>query len=423
MTRTPSLTPASKRAIDALLEAAVTSREVNAPTAVVATADEILYFSARGERVYGKPELGTIDDQTVLQLFSCTKLITSVAVLQLVDAGKLTLDDPAVVDKYLPDLTSQPILQKWTKDDPPQPVLVPRRNPITVRQLLSHTGGVGYPFLSPELQRYLDANGIPYFMKTDGGTRAFKVPLIAEPGTRWAYGLSLDWAGILVERVTGLKLDAYFKQHIFDPLGLKLDFYATPEQRKRWQAPTVRPKSLKGKLVVWRGLRDLPSRDQPIAQLAGGAGIVGTAKDYVGFLQGVLRSRDGRGIISPAGYAELFKSSLPASTTPEGEQMRNDLRVMCTFLSFVDDAMLEDNGLDHSVGLVINTSDSAWGRKAGSGTWGGAAKTDYWIDPTSGIIAYCGVQINTDTPDLPFHELHQKFERAVYDGLQIKSTL
>lgn len=329
----------------------------------------------------------------MLQLFSCTKLITSVAVLQLVDAGKLTLDDPAIVDKYLPDLMSQPILLKWTKDDPPQPVFAPRRNRITVRQLVSHTGGVGYPFLVPDLQRYLDANGLPDFLKADGGMAAFKLPLIAEPGTRWAYGFGLDWAGVLIERLTGLKLDAYFKQHIFEPLGLKLDFYATPEEKERWQLPAVRPKSLKGKLVVWRGLRPLPTRDKPIAQFAGGAGIVGTAKDYVGFLQGVLRSREGRGIISPAGYAELFKSSLPAPTTPEGEQMRNDLRMMCTFLGFVHDSMLEDGGIDHSVGLVINTFDSAWGRKAGSGTWGGAARTDYWIDPTSGIIVgarWCG---------------------------------
>ncbi|KAL1409452.1 hypothetical protein Q8F55_003435 [Vanrija albida] len=418
-----TLSPASKRAIDALLDDAVKSREVNAPTVGVATADEILYFAAKGERVYGKPELGQINDETVLQLFSCTKLITSVAVLQLVDRGVVTLDDPAVVEKHLPDLCSQPVLIKWTKDDPPKPVLEPRRNPITLRRLLSHTAGVGYPFLSPVLQRWLDANGIPYFLKTDAGLRAFAVPLVAEPGTRWAYGLGLDWAGILVERVTGQTLEEYFKQHIFDPLGLKLSFYATPEQRARWQAPTVRPKSLDGKLVVWRGLRDMPSREQPIAQLAGGAGILGTAKDYIGFLQGVLRSREGRGIISPAGYAELFRSSLAPVATDEGRQMRADLQLMCTFLSFVDDAMLEDGGLDHSVGLVINTSDSAHGRKAGSGTWGGAAKTDYWIDPVSGIIGFCGVQINTDTPDIPFHELHQKFERAVYDGLQVKAAL
>ncbi|TXT06151.1 hypothetical protein VHUM_03624 [Vanrija humicola] len=418
-----SLTPESRRALDTLLETAAASRDVNAPTAIVATADEILYFGAKGERVYGKPELGEVNDETVLQLFSCTKLITAVAVLQLVDSRVFSLDDPAAVHKYLPDLLSLPILVKWTKDDPPKPVLVPRRNPITVRQLLSHTAGLGYPFFSPHLQRYLSVNNIPNFMEPDSGMDGFNIPLIAQPGTRWAYSLSVDWAGILVERATGQTLNEYFKQNIFDPLGLKLSFYATPEQKELWQAPTYRPRNLNGKLVVFPGRHDLPSHDKPIAQLAGGSGIVGTAKDYVRFLQAVLRSRDGRGIISRASYAELFKSSLPAFGTPEGEQMRNDLRMVCSFLSFVDDAMLEDNGLDHSVGFVINTSDSAWGRKAGSGTWGGAAKTDYWIDPTSGIIGFCGVQINTVLPDLPFHALHQKFERAVYDGLQVKAAL
>ncbi|TXT06157.1 hypothetical protein VHUM_03630 [Vanrija humicola] len=404
----------------------VDSREVNALTFAVSDAEGELYFNCAGERVFGEPDRGQVDDRTMFQLFSCTKLVTSVACLLLVDQGVISLDNPAVIDHYLPEVACQPVLRGYASDAPGSEILEPRTTPLTLRHILSHTSGLAYGLFSPVLERWMkerESYSRHFFDDADGGVSGqVGIPLVANPGERFVYGIGIDWAGILVERASGLRLDEFFQKNIFTPLGLHdLVWYADNVVRSRLQQACGR---LEGKLVHSTGIRTIVGPEKKIKQLAGGGGLLGTAKDYLAFLRAILRSAQPGGLLTPESYAELFKNSLPPrspSTTAYA-----DLASVVYSQPYSDDNMCANDGqgLAHSIGLTINMVDSSHGRKAGSGTWGGACKTDYWIDPTTGIVAMCFAQIFAPAPEPPakepFNVAHEAFERAVYDAIEAK---
>ncbi|EPQ32417.1 uncharacterized protein PFL1_00613 [Pseudozyma flocculosa PF-1] len=150
-----------------------------------------------------------VTTETPFWIASCTKLVTVIALLQLVEQGKVDLDSPA--DKYVPGITK---LQVIEADGSLRP---PKRQP-TVRELASHTSGQTYPFFNEAVDAYCAKNGIDAFGCAKSSIEA---PMIADPGTRWEYGSSIDWCGQIVEAVSGQDLDGYFKEHIFKPLGIK----------------------------------------------------------------------------------------------------------------------------------------------------------------------------------------------------------
>ncbi|KAL1409435.1 hypothetical protein Q8F55_003418 [Vanrija albida] len=420
-----AFTPDDRARLDAILHEAVDSRQVNALTLAVSDAEGELYFKCAGERVFGEPEKGEVDDRTMFQLFSCTKLVTSVACLQLCDRGVLSLDNPAVIDHYLPEVACQPVLRGYASDAPGSEILEPRTVPMTLRHLLSHSSGLAYGLFSPVLERWMnerDRYSRHFFDDDDGGVSGhIGVPLVSNPGERFVYGIGIDWAGIMVERASGLTLEEYFQQNIFTPLGLHdLVWFTNDDVRSRLQQACGR---VGGELVHSNGIRALVEREKGIKQLAGGGGLIGTAKDYLTFLRAILRSAQPGGLLTPESYAELFANSLPPRDQTTGYA---DLASVVYTQPYSDDNMCANGGqgLAHSVGLTINTVDSVHGRKAGSGTWGGACKTDYWIDPATGIIGMCFAQIFAPAPEPPatepFNVAHEKFERAVYDAIEAK---
>lgn len=319
----------------------------------------------------------------VYQLYSMTKLVTAVAALQLVDEGKLQIDDPEVIEQTLPELAALPIL---SYDADGKEVLTARKNPITLRRLLSHTSGLGYTLFDPRYVRWMKDHGKApgQFMSADGGLGALEIPLLFEPGTSFVYGVGIDWTGVLVERLSGLSLEDYFQQRIFKPLGIKsVTFNLTQEYIDGLQAVTDRDAD--GKLHLAGSLRQVVPHK--MKQYHGGDGLYGTAKDYVRFLQGVLASAKPGGLVSPESYKWLFTNVLPER---EGTTVYEGLTGFLSLLP-VDRTLLADTGkaLGYSLSLQLNNVDSAYGRKAGSASWGGAAKTLYWIDPASGIIVSC----------------------------------
>jgi len=309
-----------------------------------------------------------------------TKLVVVVSILQQVEKGVLSLDDAAQVEKYAPELLKLPILTGF--DDAGKPTYTERKNPITLRMLLTHTAGLGYDFLSPELTRWRQATGHPAIWENEAGIKAYELPLLFEPGTKYAYSVAIDWAGIILERATGSTLEAYFKKNIFEPLGIKtISFLVDSEGEKRMQVMSGRDLQT-DKLIPSPGARQQSTK---IAQLSGGAGLVGTLKDYLRFLQGVLAGGSDKGspIISKKSFDELFTSSLPKRG--ENNTCHADLTFIMAILGFSDPALVQSASFEQSVGFPINTADSANGRKAGTGSWLGAAKTYYWIDPATGI--------------------------------------
>ncbi|WOO79171.1 Acyltransferase LovD [Vanrija pseudolonga] len=406
-THAPRVADTGAAALDALLERTVANRDLPAVTfGVIGASGAPIYFAARGEKALGDAAKGQIDETTYLELYSQTKLMVAVAVLQLVDRGVLNLDDTAVVEKHAPELLAQKVL---SYDDAGNEVLSPLTGKLTLRTLLTHTSGLAYGFDSPALAKWEAAHKPATSYNPESGVAGFTRPFVFQPGTNWTYSIGIDWAGIILERVTGQSLEEYFTQHIFAPLGLKdLTFYITEANAPRFQVVQTRTES------GWEPAK-FSYRDRTpgvrYKQLSGGGGLVGTAKDYLLFLQAILAAKEhSNAVVSKAAYDELFRDSLTA-----------DVRAKLN--ARPDKALKQIPGgpaaLSWSVGLELNLTDGEFGRKKGSGYWGGAAKTSFWLDPASGIAAVFGTQIlGAAFADLGFKAVKDEFERTLYDALE-----
>lgn len=367
--KTPTLSAETKQKLDSILKENVDSHEIPASTFAVATADpkaDPIYFNAYGDRVFGDASKGQIDEDTVLQLMSMTKLVVSVAALQLVAAGKLSLDDPEIINKHLPELLTLKIIK--SADD----AGTERQKPITLRHLLTHTNGTGYDVMVPLLGEWAKKHGHAGVFESNATVKTFELPLIFEPGTAWNYSLGLDWGGILIERVTGQSLDEYFKEHIFGPLGAEtLTFIPGDKHYKNLQQVVTR--DAEKKLVVFPGIRET-APEKVKGQASGGAGLYGTSRDYLRFLQGILRSQQPGGILPPDLTKLLFSNQLPEA--PKGTfKGQYDF---ANLIPHIDPALVANGQLTHSLGGFLTEADSKWGRKAGTMHWEGIYKSFYW---------------------------------------------
>src|ERR1700738_920550 len=212
--------------VDAALGRAVEAKEVPGVVALAATDNGILYEGACGLRDVVDGPAMTRD--SVFRIASMTKAVTSVAAMQLVEQGKLQLDDS--IGNVLPELAAPQVLEGF--DAAGAPRLRPARRPITLRHLLTHTAGFGHEMLSPDLIRYVSVTATP--PTSTGKLASLRLPLLFDPGDRWEYGINTDWVGRTVEAVSGHSLDAYFGEHIFAPLGTTdTGFVPSAEQLSR----------------------------------------------------------------------------------------------------------------------------------------------------------------------------------------------
>lgn len=289
-----------------------------------------------------------------------------------------SLDDPDLLDQHIPEISKQDILVSYTDEGPSgKPVYVPRKTRITLRMLLSHTAGLGYAERNTMIKRWQDDHGVGYQSK---GYKMVLGPLVYEPRTRWRYGTGVDWAGILLERITGDTLGAWFQNNIFQPLGItSITFEGTEETEANMMTMCYRKPEDGGKITLPPphmrppgGYNGIKRNIQEKGRHNGGGGLMGTARDYLRFLRGILASRDappGTGLISRAMFDELFKSSLP----PRGPDNKcyADCAKSMLFGTFTDPSHTANDGqhLAHSVGFMLNTADSIHGRRAFSGTW------------------------------------------------------
>ena len=240
---------AVRTVMDDVLEQAVTAGRVPGVVAMAANADGPLYEGAFGKRTFGGDVDMTLD--TVFFLASMTKVVTCVAAMQQVERGNVDLDEP--IARVLPELAAPNVLEGF--DASGAPILRPASRPITLRQLLSHSSGFAYDTWNGEIRRYMQQAGVPSI-----GTcklAALHNVLASEPGTRWEYGIGIDWAGQVVERLSGLDLNQYFAENILQPLGMSDTGFllrpgpARPQGRR---APADRPH-----LVRRPGPRDEPA--------------------------------------------------------------------------------------------------------------------------------------------------------------------
>ena len=330
----------------------------------------------------------------MFQLASMTKAIVSVAAMQLVEAGKLSLDAP--IGDLLPDLADPQVITGFAADGSVQ--TRPAARPITLRHLLTHTSGMGYDFVHADMAQARGPGGPP----PPGTMDSIRTPLLFDPGDGWAYGISTDWVGLAVEAASGQRLDAYVAAHITGPLGMTETVFAVDAGMKaRLVANMARGPD--GAVVpfpinIGGGAGEF---------ISGGGGMNGTAADYMRFVRMLLNggSLDGAVILKPETVAEMGRNQI------------GDLRagVMETTMPALS-ARVEwfpEMTAGWGLGFLINPEQGADGRAAGSLAWAGICNTYYWIDPANDVAAVLLMQL------LPFGDpgalaVLAAFERAVY---------
>ncbi|KLT44390.1 beta-lactamase/transpeptidase-like protein [Cutaneotrichosporon oleaginosum] len=388
VTPKPHLSAEGKAKLDALLDAKVAEKKIPAIFFGASTADGEIYYNAKGDKVHGEPDKGQVDENTTVQLFSQTKFLTSLACIQLWEKGLVDFDDEELIKKHLPELVEQPVLEGFEADGTPR--LVPRTTPLTLRRLLTHTSGLSYSFLTPELiGRWQVMNKKPGFLDKNVGIEALVEPLTFQPGTRYGYGIGIDWAGVLVMRITGQKLGAYFDEHIFGPCGVKnISFYPTKEIKANLMQLCGRDATPERNLIHTAGFRDVPALEpEDIGLHMGGAGLIGSPREYMTILRHVLQCKDKDGLIKQSTYPMLFENALPPREK-EGKSHTcyRDLGGIISLLGDTEVKFASGEKTHHSLALCVNDDDSENGRKKGTAFWGGIAKTKFWIDPATGIV-------------------------------------
>ena len=379
--------------IDAVLESAVDSGRIPGVIAVAATSDGIIYQGTAGDRDMSSDSEMTFD--TIVQIASMTKAVTSVAVMQLVEQGEIELDQP--VSGYLPRLAGVEVLERFDVDN--QPILRAAKSPVTIRQLLTHTSGYVYEIWNGDAARYVaSGNAASVF---DGGDDFIDAPLFFDPGTKWEYGISTDILGVLVEVISGQSLDDYFREHIFSPLGMPDTYFILPEE-KLPRLATVYAKSSDGVLTP------IPYSRPSEEFFSGGGGLRSTAGDYIRFLRALLNEGELDGVrILGAATVDLM-----------AQNHIGDLEAADSVISLApglsnDFDFMPESEDKFGLGFLINSEPIPGGRSAGSLAWAGLYNTYFWIDREQNV---CGVLI---TQILPFYDadvvgLFNRFETAVY---------
>lgn len=382
--------------IDRVLAAAIDRGDVPGAVAMAATADGMLYEGAFGRRAV--PDGAAMTADSVFWIASMTKAITSTAAMQLVEQGRLSLDGP--IAELLPELAAPQVLEGF--DAAGEPRLRPAARPITLRHLLTHTAGFVYDIWNPEMGRYMEKRGIPGIISCQNA--ALGLPLVFDPGTRWDYGINIDWAGKAVERVSGKKLGEYFAEHLFGPLGMRdTGFKLTPERRTRLVGMHARGEDGALSAIPF----EIPQ--EPEFEMGGG-GLYGTAADYLAFERLFLnegRAAGGR-VLRPETVRLMRENAMGEL---EVRRLKTALPAYSHDAEFFP-GMVKKWGL----GFMISTAAVPGGRSAGSLAWAGLGNTYFWIDPARGVAAIILMQL------IPFADpkalgLLDGFERAVYAAL------
>ena len=373
-------------AIDEAMRDAVARKEVAGVVVMAADRKRVIYQGAFGvaDIAEGRP----LKLDALFRIASMTKAITSTAAMQLVEQGRFAIEDP--VEKYLPEFAKLSVLESFDAATGAYR-LRPATKAVTVRHLLTHTSGLGYPFTDPTTRDFKPRAGEEYRVG----------PLVFEPGERWLYGTSTDWVGRLVERISDQSLEDYFRQHVFTPLGMVDTFYFVPKEKEA-RLVTVNRRIADGS-IARESVQPPTSGFTPI----GGGGLSSTAHDYLRFTRALLNGGelDGARILSAGTVALMGQNHIGALGVPA---QKTAIPERSDDFSFIAD------GRDKwGLGFLI-TADAVPGkRSAGSLSWGGINSTYYWLDPTRGITGVILTQF------LPFADrkalaLYDVFERAVY---------
>ena len=323
-----------------------------------------------------------VEDESLYRIFSMTKPVTAVAIMTLHDQGKLNLDDK--VSKYIPEFSNTQVYENIDGKH----TTIPQKKQLTIRHLLTHTSGIPYGWEWSYIDSIYNAK---QHMRKDWTIEEMTkdiatIPLKFQPGTQYNYGLGIDVAGYIVEVVSGMKLDIYFKAAIFDPLRMDdTRFYVPKEKQDRMTELYTRDENDKLTIVEDKDIKERIGAGVPPKLLLGGAGLISSMGDYEKFCRMLLNKGklNGKRVLS-----ERASEIVMTNQNPEGFEGAP--------------------GMGHGLSGTVNL-------ESGEYSWGGAAKTSFWINPTHNLIVICYTQLFSQPS-----EYAQEFKAAV-DGAIIDS--
>ena len=363
--------------IDANIDLWIKEEQLNGATTIILRNGKIVYYKSFG--FANKQQNIPMKNDNIFRIASMTKPIISVAAMMLYEEGKFLLTDP--VSKFIPEFKNPGVLDKYNAADTTYTTVAAKRE-ITMRDILSHTSGIGYAQIGSGT-----ANAIYYKNKINGGigtpystlkeviTRLAKLPLMVQPGEEFYYGLNTDVLGYLIDVISGRPLDKYLQQKIFEPLGMKDTYFFLPKEKQARLVSLYTQQGNQTKLRIQDSLISLNgtfSRDFPKTPngtyFSGGAGLASTAYDYALFGQMLLNGGElnGKRILSP-GTIQLMTSNQIGD-----------------HLMWGDTNKTRRFGL--GFGILTDYAERTLMIPAGSYGWDGMFASHYWTDPKNKMV-------------------------------------
>ncbi|WVQ84171.1 hypothetical protein IAT38_006318 [Cryptococcus sp. DSM 104549] len=404
-----ALSTSAKKQLDDLLDAYPKAGQPGTVVGVVNKQGEMIYLRGVGAKnaVTGEK----MEDDTLFWIASCTKLLTGIAAMLLVERGLIDLDEP--VSKFVPELEHMEVI---TASTPTSIETRPAKTPITLRMLLTHTAGWSYSWYNTHVLHWVkqngnEVNGNGPWMELSQQTDE---PLVNEPGEKFEYGINMDWAGVTVERVSGQKLGDFLVENVFAPLGINdtlFDLEGRPDLLERlspmhhWDSSTDKYE-----------IRDFPHELTNVPMHRGGGGIHTTAKSYLTVVSMVLNKGTGPNgavILKPSTVELMFKNHCEGLKDPGALGQHAVVKSTDPSRADTDLELLPGEKKGWGLSFLMNLEDIPNGRKAFSAEWGGVANLFWLADPTSEV----GMVVFNDI--LPygvpaFFKMEENLQKIVY---------
>ena len=376
--------------IDNLVNEYIDNNWIPGGVALIARQGKIVYYKSFGfNEIESKDSMQTDD---IFRIASMTKAITSVAVMMLYEEGKFLLDDPVFM--YIPEFENPTVITEIDLDKETYSTKQ-AKNDITIRHLLTHTSGIGYGFINPEMRFFYEKEDIPDgFVVSDArlGDKIkllAKQPLLHEPGEKWTYGLNTDVLGYLIEVLSGMSLEEFFHTQIFIPLGMTDSYFYLPDEKVD-RLVTIYAEEEDGIHVSEELSYNYPFEGGK-SYFSGGAGINTTALDYARFMQMLVNGGEYKN------HRLLSRKTIDLMTTNQ----IGKLRIW--------------GGTPFGLGFSLVSEDQKhlMLSSVGNYSWGGYFSTSYWLDPEEELIATFVTQIYPAIHG----DIHQKFQVLTYQAI------
>ena len=377
------------RDLNEVLESAVTDNAAPFIVAMAGDSNGVNFAGAAGQAAEGVD--ASVD--TVFRIFSMTKAVGSIAATILIDRGTMSMHTP-VVD-ILPEWENLKVLDHFKGDTP---VLRAPKTTATIRHLATHTSGLEYEFWNPDVPAYMEHTGHPTVLS--GLRAALNYPLTSDPGTRWGYGIGIDWLGQVVEALDGRRIDHFCEDEIFGPLGMSNTAFEPDLLADRLADVSIRGED--------GNFGPMELAPPPMPEVYGmGHALYSTAGDYMKLLRMVLNKGelDGNRVLSERAIAQMCSDQM-------GEL---SFEKMVSVSPLSADVELEGDP-SHSFMAALNRCDIPGKRAAGTMSWAGVLNSHYWVDPENDVAAVFMTQ-SLPFVEPAFMEAYDAYERAVYASL------